>query len=102
MSFEGHDSRDSFCKKPRIIRNNRGGGGGDSTRWRFKISKLLRRSTAEREVAAVIDIYRKLKFTLADSSNANYLRRSFDILVDNVISVFETVPKAAKVFGLMR
>lgn len=126
MSVEG--------RKPRIMRNNRsggnGGGGGGSgasgnneTRSDkssnnvdgsgpgsasddMKISKLLRRLQSETRLQGVLDVCAKLRIAFSDPSNTQYVRRSFDILADNIVCAMETVPieaedAVAEIFGLM-
>lgn len=72
----------------------------------MKISKLLRRLQAETRLTATLEICAKLKIALADPSNGTYVRRSFDILADNVVAAMEMVASEAEdavveVFGLM-
>lgn len=71
-----------------------------------RISKLLRRLETESTVTGLIDICEKLKVVVQDQSNANYIRRSFDILANSVTSVMkdcslEALPHLSEVFGLM-
>lgn len=100
--------------KPRIIRgnmreSNKPPDKSNESELRdddLKISKLLRKLNTETNLSASIEICEKLKVSIQDPSNANYLRRCFDILADSVIAAFEIVPidaleAVAEVFGLM-
>lgn len=71
-----------------------------------RISSLLRRLETEKTIAGLIDICDKLKNVVQDSNNANYIRRSFDLLSNSVIKVMQDCPQEAlphlcDVFGLM-
>lgn len=71
-----------------------------------RISKLLRRLETETTISGLIDICEKLKVVVQDVSNANYIRRSFDILANSVTTVMkdcsrEALPHLSEVFGLM-
>lgn len=71
-----------------------------------RISKLLRRLETETTIAGLIEISGKLKSVIQDQSNANYIRRSFDILSNSVTSVMkdcsrEVLPHLSEVFGMM-
>lgn len=71
-----------------------------------RISKLLRRLETEKTIAGLIDISEKLKVVIQDPANANYIRRSFDLLANTVTTVMkdcsrEALPHLAEVFGLM-
>lgn len=71
-----------------------------------RISKLLRRLETETSIAGLIDICEKLKVVVQDPTNANYIRRSFDLLANSVTVVMkdcsrEALPHLSEVFGLM-
>lgn len=71
-----------------------------------RISKLLRRLETETTISGLIDICEKLKVVVQDQSNANYIRRSFDLLANSVTQVMkdcshEALPHLSEVFGLM-
>lgn len=71
-----------------------------------RISKLLRRLETESTTTGLIDICEKLKVVVQDPSNANYIRRSFDLLANSVTTVMkdcsrEALPHLSEVFGLM-
>lgn len=71
-----------------------------------RISKLLRRLETETTVTGLIDICQKLKVVIQDQGNANYIRRSFDILANSVITTMkdcsrDALPHLCEVFGLM-
>lgn len=71
-----------------------------------RISKLLRRLETEATTAGLIEICEKLKIVLQDPANANYIRRSFDILANSVTTVMkdcspEALPHLSDVFALM-
>lgn len=54
-----------------------------------RISKLLRRLETEGTVTGTIDICHKLKSAVQDQTNANYIRRSFDMLANSLISIMK-------------
>lgn len=71
-----------------------------------RISKLLRRLETESTTTGLIEICEKLKVVIQDPSNANYIRRSFDILANSVTTVMkdcssEALRHLSEVFGLM-
>lgn len=71
-----------------------------------RISKLLRRLETESTTTGLIEICEKLKVVVQDPANANYIRRSFDILANSVTTVMkdcsrEALPHLSEVFGLM-
>lgn len=72
----------------------------------MRISKLLRRLCQETDVKACIDLCNKLGVVILEPCNASYIRKSFDILADGIMSVLENGPRecfdaAADVFGMM-
>lgn len=72
----------------------------------LRISKLLRRLSAENNLANALDLCEKLKSVVVDTSNSSYIRKSFDFLVDAMITIFKTAPpdcyrEVAKIFGMM-
>lgn len=122
---EGHH-RQEYSFKPRIITSSRyrnasnnndlpsnsvgdkpsQGANAKHDEEDMKISKLLRRLNSETKTSVALDLCEKLKKVIADPSNATYVKRSFDILADSIIAVFENGPidaldKVAEVFGLM-
>lgn len=58
----------------------------------MRISKLLRRLCNEKNSVAATTLCDKLKIVIVDPSNAAYVRRSFDILIDSLISVLKEGP----------
>lgn len=71
-----------------------------------RISKLLRRLETETTISGLIDICEKLKVVVQDPANANYIRRSFDLLANTITTVMkdcsrEALPHLSEVFGLM-
>lgn len=54
-----------------------------------RISKLLRRLETEGSVTGTIEICQKLKVAVQDQTNANYIRRSFDMLANSLISIMK-------------
>ncbi|XP_053950535.1 serine/threonine-protein kinase Smg1 [Anastrepha ludens] len=73
----------------------------------MKISKLLRRLQSESNGAtAALDLCNKLEIAVRAQANAAYICRSFDLLMDNMITVLKQCPedcleKASTVMGLM-
>lgn len=70
----------------------------------MRISKLLRRLCNEKNPSAALSLCEKLKIVIVDPSNGAYIRRSFDILIDSLISVlkegpFECVNDVANIIG---
>ncbi|XP_058811557.1 serine/threonine-protein kinase Smg1 [Topomyia yanbarensis] len=72
----------------------------------MRISKLLRRLCQENDPKACLDLCNKLGVVVLEPCNASYIRKSFDILADWIVSVLENGPRdcldaAAEVFGMM-
>lgn len=72
----------------------------------MRISKLLRQLAVEKDADQVTQVCRKLHMAIEDTTNGNYIRRSFDILAETIMRVFKEGPLAsmadvADVFGLM-
>ncbi|XP_053681891.1 serine/threonine-protein kinase Smg1 [Sabethes cyaneus] len=72
----------------------------------MRISKLLRRLCQENDVKACLDLCSKLGVVILEPCNESYIRKSFDILADGIISVLENGPRdcldqIAEVFGMM-
>lgn len=72
----------------------------------MRISKLLRRLSAENNATNAIDLCDKLKLVLGDPANHAYVRKSFDILADSIMSILksggqEWLCHVAEVFGKM-
>lgn len=72
----------------------------------MRISKLLRSLCGEKDAEAAKKLCSKLNIVILDSANANYIRRSFDILADTMMRVFKDGPTGAMgdiadVFGKM-
>lgn len=72
----------------------------------MRISKLLRRLAAERDPNNALDLCEKLKIVIVDSSNAAYIRRSFDILAESIWTILKEGPEeclhsVAIIFGMM-
>lgn len=72
----------------------------------MRISKLLRRLCSENSSTGIVDLCDKLKNVVVDPVNTSYIRRSFEILANDIISVMENCPKdsmvhVCEVFGMM-
>lgn len=72
----------------------------------MRISKLLRQLGSEKSGDEARKICIKLNFVVLDTANANYIRRSFDILSDAVMRILKDGPvdalnDVADVFGKM-
>lgn len=72
----------------------------------MRISKLLRRLCSETSSTGIVDLCDKLKNVVVDPVNTSYIRRSFEILANDIISVMENCPKdsmkhVCEVFGMM-
>lgn len=103
--------------RPRIIksRNNETTGGGNNKppdrstsdgQEDLKISKMLRKLNTENTLIGALDLCDKLKVAILDPTNGGYIKRSFDILADQVIGALEIVPiesldAVVDIFGAM-
>ncbi|XP_031628998.1 serine/threonine-protein kinase Smg1 [Contarinia nasturtii] len=72
----------------------------------MRISKLLRQLSTEKDAVEARKICMKLNIVIMDGTNANYIRRSFDILADHILRTFKDGPidamnDVAAVFGKM-
>ncbi|XP_036318874.1 serine/threonine-protein kinase Smg1 [Rhagoletis pomonella] len=72
----------------------------------MKISKLLRRLQSENNAAAALELCNKLEIAVRAQANATYICRTFDLLMDNMITVLKQCPedclaKASTVMGVM-
>lgn len=72
----------------------------------MRISKLLRRLIAEKNTNASLELSHKLNMVIMDVNNTLYIRRSFDILADGIITALRDGPEAnryhvADIFGKM-
>lgn len=72
----------------------------------MRISKLLRRLCQETDVKTCLDLCSKLGVVVLEPCNNSYVRKSFDILADGIVSVLENGPRdsveaVADVFGMM-
>ncbi|XP_055526666.1 serine/threonine-protein kinase Smg1 isoform X2 [Wyeomyia smithii] len=72
----------------------------------MRISKLLRRLCQENDVKVCLDLCSKLGVVILEPCNESYIRKSFDILADGIISVIENGPRdcldnVAELFGMM-
>lgn len=72
----------------------------------MRISKLLRQLSTEKDATETRKICMKLNIVIMDGTNANYIRRSFDILSDHILRTFKDGPidalnDVAGVFGKM-
>lgn len=72
----------------------------------MRISKLMRQVVAEKDPEQVAQVCKKLRMAIEDTTNGNYIRRSFDLLADTMMRVFKegplpSMPDVADVFGLM-
>lgn len=72
----------------------------------MRISKLLRRLCQETDVKTCLDLCSKLGVVVLEPCNTSYVRKSFDILADGIMSVLENGPRdcveaVADVFGMM-
>ncbi|XP_055710609.1 serine/threonine-protein kinase Smg1-like isoform X2 [Phlebotomus papatasi] len=59
----------------------------------MRISKLLSRLCAERNVEGALDLCGKLKGVIVDPTNANYIRRSFDSILESCLTVLKEGPE---------
>lgn len=59
----------------------------------MRISKLLSRLCAERNVEGALDLCGKLKGVIVDPTNANYIRRSFDSILESCLTVLMEGPE---------
>lgn len=72
----------------------------------LRISKLLRRLEVETTITGTIELCEKLKVVVKDSSNAGYIKRSFDMITNSLVSVMkdcseEALPHVCEVYGIM-
>lgn len=72
----------------------------------LRISKLLRRLECETTVTGTIELCEKLKNVVKDNSNVGYIRRSFDMITNSLVSVMkdcseEALPHVCEVYGMM-
>lgn len=72
----------------------------------MRISKLLRRLCGEKNPVAAKGLCDKLKIVIVDANNNLYIRRSFDILADSIVTVLKDGPEeclqdVSKIFGMM-
>ncbi|XP_070506242.1 serine/threonine-protein kinase Smg1 [Chironomus tepperi] len=73
----------------------------------IRISKLLRRLETEGSVTGTIEICQKLKAAVQDQTNASYIRRSFDMLANSLISIMkechspDAMSSVCQVFGMI-
>ncbi|XP_059616266.1 serine/threonine-protein kinase Smg1 isoform X2 [Phlebotomus argentipes] len=59
----------------------------------MRISKLLNRLCAERSVDGALDLCAKLKGVIVDPTNSNYIRRSFDSILESCLTVLLDGPE---------
>uniref|UniRef100_A0A182M5Z8 non-specific serine/threonine protein kinase n=1 Tax=Anopheles culicifacies TaxID=139723 RepID=A0A182M5Z8_9DIPT len=72
----------------------------------MRISKLLRKLTSETNVPQFLDLCDRLEVVILDSSNASYVRKSFDILANTVNTILEgglceCHDRVSQLFGMM-
>lgn len=72
----------------------------------LRISKLLRRLECETTITGTIELCEKLKVVIKDSSNAGYIKRSFDMITNSLVSVMkdcseEALPHVCEIYGIM-
>lgn len=72
----------------------------------LRISKLLRRLECETTISGTIELCEKLKVVVKDSSNAGYIKRSFDMITNSLVSVMkdcseEALPDVCEIYGMM-
>lgn len=72
----------------------------------LRISKLLRRLESETTITGTIEICEKLKNVVKDPANSGYIRRSFDMITNSIVSVMkdcsdEAMPHLCEVYGMM-
>ncbi|XP_039962774.1 serine/threonine-protein kinase Smg1 [Bactrocera tryoni] len=72
----------------------------------MKISKILRRLQSENNATAALELCNKLEIGVRAQPNATYICRSFDLLMENMITVLKQCPeecleKASTIMGLM-
>lgn len=71
----------------------------------MRISKLLRRMTSEKNPVAACELCEKLTSAISDPTNSPYIRRSFDLLAESIISLLpdeapvECRPALVAIFG---
>ncbi|XP_055682842.1 serine/threonine-protein kinase Smg1 isoform X2 [Lutzomyia longipalpis] len=63
----------------------------------MRISKLMNRLCAERSVEGALDLCGKLKGVIVDPTNSNYIRRSFDGILEGCVEVLLDGPKECQV-----
>lgn len=100
------NGKSSGQKHHRVIKNEVASQINQNLPEDVRISKLLRRLETETTITGLIDISEKLKVVVQDPNNANYIRRSFDLLANSVTTVMkecsrEALPHLSEVFGLM-
>ncbi|XP_004535156.1 serine/threonine-protein kinase Smg1 [Ceratitis capitata] len=72
----------------------------------MKISKLLRRLQTENNASAALELCDKLEIAVRAQANSTYICRSFDVLMDNMLTILRQCPdeclaKASTIMGLM-
>lgn len=72
----------------------------------MRISKLVRRLCQENDTKACLDLCGKLAVVVMEPCNSSYIRKSFDILADGLMSFLENGPKdcleaVAEIFGMI-
>lgn len=105
-SLNGKTSKPSQRERDRLSKNEIVNQINQNLPEDIRISKLLRRLETEQTIAGLVDISEKLKVVVQDPANANYIRRSFDLLANSVTVVMkdcsrEALPHLSEVFGLM-
>lgn len=70
----------------------------------MRISRLLRKLSTENNASNAIALCNKMELAISDSSNAQYIMRSFDLLAESFIYILREGPldclyHVAKVFG---
>lgn len=72
----------------------------------LRISKLLRKLRSETDENVVIEVCSKLRMVIMDPANSNYIYKSFDLLVEDLLYIMDHCPKnqihlISEIFGMM-
>lgn len=81
---------------------NKGQGGGDDLR----MTKIMRRLHNETSPAAALELCAKLEMAVRTPTNMGYLTRSFDVILDGMLTLFKQCPapvleECSKTLGLI-
>lgn len=103
---KNQSSSSSSKSEPSKNKNDNSSQSNQNLPEDLRISKLLRRLETETTVSGTIEICEKLKNVVKDSSNAGYIRRSFDMITNSLVSVMKDCSEEAlchvcEVYGMM-